>query len=261
METTATPRRRDADVRSRRRRYAPPDYAHRGHFWWVAQLIGWLFRPKPDILKAVDEAMAVLPKGEPFVGLHVRHGDKCRGERPDGPSVGDPSSFLNLDDTGRPEDHRIECGSFTEYMIHARYAASAKPRGQVAATPRPGTWLGRGDDDGTGRIARTESRRRRPSAGRGGAATPKQVQRLHDLYGVKNVWLATDDADVAGGPSGMLAAPLPLLRPPEQRPTLQKLKTTTPAVQRCKNLIGDGLRRRSTARRATRATRISTFTS
>ena len=136
METTATPRRRDADVRSRRRRYAPPDYAHRGHFWWVAQLIGWLFRPKPDILKAVDEAMAVLPKGEPFVGLHVRHGDKCRGERPDGPSVGDPSSFLNLDDTGRPEDHRIECGSFTEYMIHARYAASAKPRGQVAATPR-----------------------------------------------------------------------------------------------------------------------------
>jgi len=124
----------------RRGKYAPPDYAHRGHFWWVAQLIGWLFRPKPDILKAVDEAMAVLPKGEPFVGLHVRHGDKCRGERPDGPSVGDPSSFLNLDDTGRPEDHRIECGSFTEYMIH--------------------------------------------------------VQRLHDLYGVKNVWLATDDADV-----------------------------------------------------------------
>ena len=69
----------------------------------------------------------------------MRHGDKCRGDRPDGPGA-TAESFRTLDDRNRPEDMRIECGSFEEYMVHA--------------------------------------------------------QRLFELYGITNVYIATDDADV-----------------------------------------------------------------
>ena len=35
--------------------------------------------------------------GRPFVGLHVRHGDKCRGDRIDA-TAGDRTTFRAIDD-------------------------------------------------------------------------------------------------------------------------------------------------------------------
>ena len=79
----------------------------------------------------------------------MRHGDKCRGDRPDGPGTA-AESFRTVDDRNRPEDMRIECGSFEEYMVHA--------------------------------------------------------QRLFELYGVTNIYIATDDADVVAF-GGLLCLP------------------------------------------------------
>ena len=76
-----------------------------------------MFRPRPALQALIDEELAQIPR--PFIGLQVRHGDKCRGDRPDGPGTA-AESFRTLDDRNRPEDMRIECGSFEEYMIHVQ---------------------------------------------------------------------------------------------------------------------------------------------
>ena len=93
----------------RRGKYAPFPFGRRGHFWWTSQLSRFMFRPRPALQTLIDEELAKIPR--PFIGLQVRHGDKCRGDRPDGPGAS-AESFRTLDDRNRPEDIRIECGSF-----------------------------------------------------------------------------------------------------------------------------------------------------
>ena len=41
----------------------------------------YMFRPRPGLVAEIAKERAKLPAGEPFIGLHVRHGDKCRGDR------------------------------------------------------------------------------------------------------------------------------------------------------------------------------------
>ena len=118
--------------------YVPPAYAHRGHFWWTAQLMRFLFRPKEAARAAAAKELAKMG-GRPFVGLHVRHGDKCRGDRIDA-TAGDRTTFRAIDDRKSKGDNRMGCASLTELMVH--------------------------------------------------------VQKLYELYGIQDVYLATDDADV-----------------------------------------------------------------
>ena len=56
---------------------------HRGWFWLVASLQRYIMRPSPALHRRLQEARvstgldAVLARGEPVLGLHVRHGDSC----------------------------------------------------------------------------------------------------------------------------------------------------------------------------------------
>ena len=67
----------------------PPKFAHKGMLWWRVVLTTFLFRIRPELLKAdegggsggaeldVERAMADMGWQRPVLGVHVRVGDSC----------------------------------------------------------------------------------------------------------------------------------------------------------------------------------------
>jgi len=58
----------------------PSKYAHRGLFWWTAQVLGYLLRPNEATEARLSRKMAQLGwdlSTRPTLALHVRRGDTC----------------------------------------------------------------------------------------------------------------------------------------------------------------------------------------
>ncbi|KAJ8600091.1 hypothetical protein CTAYLR_003441 [Chrysophaeum taylorii] len=60
----------------------PAAFQHRGHFWFVSQLLHWLLRPNELTRGLVRRRAAEIGLGaavrRPLIGVHVRRGDSCR---------------------------------------------------------------------------------------------------------------------------------------------------------------------------------------
>lgn len=56
----------------------PLAYAHRGLFWWTAQVLGWLVRPNDETKRRLRHIQTTWgwERGK-VIGLHVRRGDTC----------------------------------------------------------------------------------------------------------------------------------------------------------------------------------------
>jgi hypothetical protein len=64
-------------------KYIPSPYRHKGHFWFVAQHISFIFRPNEkfkQILTGLRTSMQFDAAPRPMLSLHVRHGDSCVGD-------------------------------------------------------------------------------------------------------------------------------------------------------------------------------------
>ena len=71
---------------ARASRHIPAAYRERGWFWYASQLLSYLLRPNPALSRALEGALEAtrlrkaLDGGSLIVGMHVRHGDACRGD-------------------------------------------------------------------------------------------------------------------------------------------------------------------------------------
>lgn len=80
----------------------PAEFSHRGHFWYVAQLLSWLLRPNKGTIDAIKRRAVQLGMAQaqrPMVGIHARAGDSCR-----------PSQMNRK---------ARRCSPFDEYWYHA----------------------------------------------------------------------------------------------------------------------------------------------
>jgi len=60
----------------------PAAFAHRGWFWWTAQMLAYVLRPRADLAAEVSAmaertGLAAALREGGVLGMHVRHGDSC----------------------------------------------------------------------------------------------------------------------------------------------------------------------------------------
>jgi len=63
----------------------PKKWRHRGHFWFVAQLLAWLLRPNTKTKRHIQSIRKIIGLDRaprPILGIHIRRGDACQGSQP-----------------------------------------------------------------------------------------------------------------------------------------------------------------------------------